>query len=100
MRSWQFRLRLAGLLASLAFIVAILVTYAYVAISYAQGLGLPSDRRQLAEVAAQLERAYPQRLGPWMEGRVSAQRGKSAGFPSLPGLPLGYRMPPASVAGV
>src|SRR5438105_1858598 len=51
MRSRRFQFQVAVLLASLAFILAILGAYAYVGMGYAQGL--PGDRRKFAAIAAQ-----------------------------------------------
>ena len=47
MGSSRYRLQLAVLLASLAFILTILGVYAYVGISYSEGQGLPWDRQNV-----------------------------------------------------
>jgi hypothetical protein len=99
MRSWRFKLQLAVLILSLLFILGILGTYAYVGISYSQGQGLPSDRRQLAEIAGQLERAAQRRLRLWMAGRGTPQAGDGEVLPALASPPAGLKMPPAFVAG-
>jgi hypothetical protein len=98
MKRWGFRLQLAVLAASLAFILAMLAAYAWMGLRYLEGEGPGFNRRQLAHITAALRSRSLARLQGWLNGSRSAAASPLLLRPrSAPG---DVPMPPFSLAGL